>query len=120
MRDAPGNTPRWHELYLPWRQPGNGRTWRLFRIQRLYMLGVYKVVERDNPPSGPNMWKTFAVYSGAMLQFAVCMAVFGYLGHRLSVHMHRLWPTIAGVAFGVIVGVSGLAFLAKQILGDKP
>lgn len=65
------------------------------------------------------MWKTFAVYSGAMFQFAVCMAVFGYLGHRISVRVHNIWPTIAGVVFGVVVGSSGLVFLAKQILGDK-
>lgn len=66
------------------------------------------------------MWKTFAVYSGAMFQFAACMIVFGYIGHRVSLRIHQLWPTIVGVAFGVIVGASGLAFLVKQILGDKP
>lgn len=66
------------------------------------------------------MWKTFAVYSGAMFQFGACMVIFGYLGHRLSSRIHHTWPTIAGVVFGVIVGSSGIAFLAKQILGDKP
>lgn len=65
------------------------------------------------------MWKIFAIYSGALFQFAACMVVFGYLGHRMSLHIQRLWPTVAGVIFGVIVGASGLAFLAKQILGDK-
>ncbi|WP_233095932.1 hypothetical protein [Alicyclobacillus sp. SO9] len=65
------------------------------------------------------MWKTFAVYSGAMFQFAACMVVFGYLGHLMSNHVHHMWPTIVGVVFGVVVGSTGLAFLAKQILGDK-
>lgn len=66
------------------------------------------------------MWKTFAVYSGAMFQLAICMAVFGYLGHRISLRIQHIWPTIAGVIFGIVVGGTGLAFLAKQILGDKP
>jgi uncharacterized membrane-anchored protein len=81
---------------------------------------VYEVADNDRPPSSTNMWKTFAVYSGAMFQFAACMIVFGYVGHRVSVRIHQLWPTIVGVAFGVFVGVSGLVFLAKRILGDKP
>lgn len=80
---------------------------------------VYKVAGGDPQPN-PSMWKTFAVYSGAMFQFAVCMAVFGYLGHRVSLRVHHIYPTVAGVIIGVIVGASGLAFLAKQILGDRP
>ncbi|QSO51067.1 hypothetical protein JZ785_19720 [Alicyclobacillus curvatus] len=81
---------------------------------------VYKVADKRRPQPEASMWKTFAVYSGAMFQFAACMIVFGYLGHRVSLRIHQLWPTIVGVAFGVIVGASGLAFLAKKILGDKP
>jgi hypothetical protein len=80
---------------------------------------VYKVADKKSPQLGPNMWKIFAVYSGAVFQFAASMVVFGYLGHRVSVRIHHIWPTIAGVAFGVVVGASGLAYLAKQILGDE-
>ena len=72
------------------------------------------------PKTEPSLWKTFAVYSGATLQLAVSIVVFGYLGYRLAVHTHHAWLTVVGVIFGVIVGASGLAFLAKQILGDKP
>jgi uncharacterized membrane-anchored protein len=79
---------------------------------------VSKVADNRGPQSNPKMWKTFAVYSGAMFQLAVCMVVFGYLGHRISTQIHHLWPTIVGVLFGILVGATGLAFLAKQILGD--
>jgi hypothetical protein len=64
-------------------------------------------------------WKTFAFFSGATLQLAVCVVVFGYLGQRLAVHWHHPWITAVGVLFGVLVGASGLTFLAKQVLGDK-
>ncbi len=66
------------------------------------------------------MWKAFALYSGAVFQLASCIVVFSFLGYRLAVHTHHNWITIAGVIFGVVVGASGLVFLAKQILGDKP
>jgi hypothetical protein len=66
------------------------------------------------------MWKTFAVCSGASLQLAVSVVVFGFLGYRLGLKTHHVWFTVGGVIVGVIVGASGLAFLAKQILGDKP
>jgi hypothetical protein len=66
------------------------------------------------------MWKTFAVYSGATLQLAVSVIVFGYLGHRLAVQTHHEWMIALGVVLGVVVGASGLAFLIKNILGDRP
>ncbi|MDP9727765.1 hypothetical protein ACOJUR_00340 [Alicyclobacillus tolerans] len=65
------------------------------------------------------MWKTFAVYSGATMQLAVSVIVFGYLGHRLAVEIHQMWLTFGGVLLGVAVGVSGLAFLIKKLLGDE-
>ena len=38
---------------------------------------------------------------------------------NISLRIHHLYPTIAGVIIGVVVGGTGLAFLAKQILGDR-
>lgn len=70
--------------------------------------------------SEPSQWKTFAVYSGAMLQLGGCIVGFGYLGHLLGSRSHHIWLTILGVIVGVVVGASGLAYLAKQILGDRP
>ncbi|MCL6489487.1 MAG: hypothetical protein K6T76_11225 [Alicyclobacillus mali] len=67
----------------------------------------------------PSDWTLFAVYSGATLQLAGCIVGLGFLGHVVSLHVHRLWPTVAGVVLGVIAGVSGLTFLVKQVLGDR-
>lgn len=76
--------------------------------------------ESEKPQKEANPWKTFAVFSGATLQLAVSVVVFGYLGARLGAETHHVWLTIVGVIVGVVVGASGLAFLAKQILGDRP
>lgn len=70
--------------------------------------------------SNQNPWKTFAVYSGATLQLAVCIVVFTLLGVHFAHQLHHVWLTVVGAIVGVVVGGSGLAVLAKQILGDKP
>ncbi|MCL6627266.1 MAG: AtpZ/AtpI family protein [Alicyclobacillus shizuokensis] len=80
---------------------------------------VTAVADNDGKQRQASPWKTFAFFSGASLQLAVCIVVFGYLGQRLAVHWHHAWVTAVGVFFGVFVGASGLAFLAKQVLGDK-
>jgi hypothetical protein len=71
------------------------------------------------PTVQPSMWKTFAFYSGATLQLVVSMLVFGFFGRQLSKMWHSIWPTVIGVAVGVVVGTSGLVLLAKRILGGK-
>ncbi|WAH36869.1 hypothetical protein [Alicyclobacillus dauci] len=76
--------------------------------------------EKSKSPSSQNPWKTFAVFSGATMQLAVSVVVFGFLGYHFAAKTHHVWLTILGVIVGVVVGASGLAFLAKQILGDKP
>ncbi|WP_232302199.1 hypothetical protein [Alicyclobacillus hesperidum] len=68
----------------------------------------------------PSVWKTFAVFSGAILQLGGSIVGFGILGHYIGAQTHHVWLTILGVIVGVVVGASGLAFLAKQILGDRP
>lgn len=55
-----------------------------------------------------------------MLQLGGCIVGFGFLGHILAVQSHHVWLTILGVIVGVVVGASGLVYLAKQILGDRP
>lgn len=74
----------------------------------------------DKSPTGQNPWKTFAVFSGATLQLAVSVCVFGFLGYHFGEQTHHVWLTVLGVIVGVVVGGTGLAFLAKQILGDRP
>lgn len=82
---------------------------------------VQTIADKDKEPRSEfRPWKTFALFSGATLQLATCIVVFGYLGHLLALRWHHAWVTAAGVAAGVVVGSSGLAFLAKQVLGDKP
>ncbi|MCL6548505.1 MAG: hypothetical protein K6T30_06315 [Alicyclobacillus sp.] len=82
---------------------------------------VKAIADKENEPRSEfRPWKTFALFSGATLQLATCIVVFGYLGHLAALRMHHSWITAAGVAVGVVVGSSGLAFLAKQVLGDKP
>lgn len=65
------------------------------------------------------MWKTFALFSGAILQLAVAMVVFGFLGHLLAQKWHQVWLNIIGVLVGVVVGSAGFGILAKQLLGGK-
>lgn len=75
----------------------------------------------DGKPSGSySLWKTFAFFSGALLQLVACMVVFAYTGHLLGVRWEKPWLTAAGVLVGLLVGVSNLTFLIKRILGDKP
>ncbi|GMA57546.1 hypothetical protein C7445_103145 [Alicyclobacillus sacchari] len=76
--------------------------------------------ERQEQRQEPSVWKTFAVFSGAILQLGGSIVGFGILGHYIGAQTHHVWLTILGVMVGVVVGASGLAFLAKQILGDRP
>lgn len=73
----------------------------------------HKPKQQDSP------WKTLAFFSGATMQLGVCVVVFGYLGRIFALRWHHTWVTAVGVFLGVLVGASGLAYLAKQILGDK-
>lgn len=75
--------------------------------------------DKQTPQQRRNQWKTLAVYSGATLQLGTSVVVFAYLGHDLALHWHAPWVTAAGAVVGVVVGGTGLAFLAKQILGDR-
>lgn len=59
------------------------------------------------------------MYSGATFQLATSIVVFGFLGHLLARKWNMPWLTAGGVVLGVVVGATGLAFLAKQILGEK-
>lgn len=86
---------------------------------------VYKFENEQRPKSEKSstdqkMWKTFAVYAGVTLQLAGSVVVFGFLGYHFGEQTHHVWLTVLGVIVGVVVGGSGFAFLAKQILGDKP
>lgn len=65
-------------------------------------------------------WRMFALFSGATLQLPTCIVVFGFFGHVFAVRWHHPFISVIGVLVGTIVGASGLAFLAKQFLGDKP
>ncbi|MCF8567152.1 AtpZ/AtpI family protein [Alicyclobacillus tolerans] len=81
---------------------------------------VDTIEDRGKKPNGQfNAWKTFAFFSGATFQLAASVVVFGYLGNLLAHRWHHAWVTAVGVVLGVFVGGSGLAFLAKQIMGDK-
>ncbi|RIV20992.1 hypothetical protein D2Q93_10915 [Alicyclobacillaceae bacterium I2511] len=74
---------------------------------------------RQIPQQRSNQWKTLAVYSGATLQLGTSVVVFALLGHGLALRWHAPWVTAAGALVGVVVGGTGLVFLAKQILGDR-
>lgn len=75
----------------------------------------------DGKPSGSySMWKTFAFFSGALLQLVACMVVFAYMGRLLGARWERPWLTAVGVLVGLLVGISNLTFLIKRILGEKP
>jgi hypothetical protein len=73
---------------------------------------------KKQPGRDVNMWKTFAVYSGATLQFGTLIVVFGYLGNLSARKWNIPWLMPLGVIVGVVAGGTGLAFLAKQLLGD--
>lgn len=64
-------------------------------------------------------WRMFALFSGATLQLPTCIVVFGYFGHMFALRWHHPWLNVVGVLVGIVVGASGLAFLAHQFLGDK-
>ncbi len=66
------------------------------------------------------MWKTFAVFSGASLQVAVNIIVFAYLGYRLGLRWHIPWLVAVGVFAGFAIGATGLAFIIKRLLGERP
>lgn len=87
----------------------------------LCMLGAVRDFDKnDKKPTAPfNTWKAVAIFSGASLQVLVTMTVFGFLGHLLADRWGRPWLTAIGVLFGLIVGISGLSFLIKQLLGGK-
>jgi hypothetical protein len=74
----------------------------------------------DRPPGkgSHSVWKTFAVFSGAGLQLGVSIVVFAYLGRLAGLHYHKPWLIAVGTLVGIVVGVSGLAVLVKQMLGD--
>lgn len=66
------------------------------------------------------MWRTFAVFSGASLQVAVSIIVFGYLGYRMGLRWHIPWLTALGVFAGFVIGATGLGFIIKRLLGERP
>lgn len=74
----------------------------------------------DKPSSEKTPWQMLALFSGATLQLPTCIVVFGYFGHVFAVRWHHAAWSVIGVVVGTLVGASGLAFLAKQFLGDKP
>jgi len=80
---------------------------------------VGKFTNNNNRDRQTNMWKTFAVYSGATFQLATSIVVFGFFGHFFAQKWNMPWLTVAGVVLGVLVGATGLAFLAKRILGEN-
>ena len=86
-----------------------------------FAVGVVKTIadHRKSPGSSLREWKAFAVFSGLGLQLLVNMLVFGYLGHLLAVRWHHAWITALGVLAGLGVGVYGVSYLIKRMLGDK-
>jgi len=83
---------------------------------------VVKAITDQRKTPGPPFreWKAFAVFSGLGIQLVVNMLVFGYLGHLFAVRWNRPWVTAIGVLLGLGVGVYGVAYLIKRMLGDKP
>lgn len=63
--------------------------------------------------------KTYAVLLGLMMQLATCTVVFGFLGHLLAQKWNHPYVTAVGILIGLGVGLSGFAYLAKHLLGDK-
>lgn len=65
-----------------------------------------------------SIWLLYALYSGATLQIAVNIAVFGYLGSIAARHFHQVWWILVGVAFGVFIGGSTFVILVKRLVGE--
>lgn len=74
----------------------------------------------DQQPRSTSTLKTYAVLLSLMLQLATCTVVFGFIGHLLAQKWHHPYITAVGIFFGLGVGMSGFAFLAKRLLGEKP
>ncbi len=67
---------------------------------------------------GRSVWLLYAIFSGATLQLAVNMVVFGYLGSLLAHHFHQVGWTLIGVGFGLFTGGSTMYILMKRVLGE--
>lgn len=74
----------------------------------------------EKPSGTSQIWRTFAVFSGASLQVAANIIVFGYLGYRMGLHWRLPWLTVVGVFVGFTVGATGLGFIIKRLLGERP
>ncbi|WP_035485775.1 AtpZ/AtpI family protein [Alicyclobacillus contaminans] len=70
--------------------------------------------------SGPSTIRALVVLGSLVLQLATCTVVFGVLGYLLAGKWHYPFLTIVGILLGLIVGMSGFAYLAKHFLGEKP
>lgn len=70
--------------------------------------------------SSPSPWKLFAVFSGASFQVLANILAFAYLGNWLDVRWHMKWLLPFGALLGLFVGLYGLAYLIKKVLGEKP
>ena len=68
---------------------------------------------------GRSVWLQYAVFSGATLQIAVNMVVFGYFGSLLAHHWHQFGWTLLGVGFGLFLGGSTFIILIKRLVGEK-
>lgn len=88
-------------------------------VEETLVVKEFDNKKRPEPKAEPRLWKTFAVYSGAALQWGTCVVVFSYLGHLLSKRWGSPWLTAAGALLGIVVGGVGLVFLARQLLGDR-
>lgn len=62
----------------------------------------------------------YAVLLGLAMQLATCTIVFGVIGHLLAQQWNHPYITAIGIFVGLGVGLSGFAFLAKHLLGEKP
>ncbi len=67
---------------------------------------------------GRSVWLLYAIFSGATLQLAVNMVVFGYLGSLVAHHYHQVWWTLLGVGFGLFSGGSTFYILIKRLVGE--